>query len=184
MKKSKNRRHKDVRDGISDEEWCEEVKENYRVIPLMSWGKLPMNMKGRWHSKDCDTIFTKKRIASSPISSCLGNPETTPVKAKSKMTDSKKTLKDWGRTGLPLVAVMVATTSRKIPSPSTSTMTIFNFLLASLIRNLDCGYEYVFVLGFDQGDAFYDDPSHMAEVKKWFEDNVRIPLEKNGIVMR
>ena len=30
------------------------------------------------------------------------------------------------------------------------------YLLPSLVRSLDCGFRYEYVLGFDKGDPFYD----------------------------
>jgi hypothetical protein len=82
---------------------------------------------------------------------------------------------------LPLISVMAATTTRRIKSPSTSNLALFMYLLPSLIRSLDCGFRYQYVLGFDKGDPFYDTDEGMASVRKWFLANVQVPLEKNGI---
>ena len=57
---------------------------------------------------------------------------------------------------LPLISIMAATTTRKIVDPSTSNLALFLYLLPSLVRSLDCGYRYEYVLGFDAGDPFYD----------------------------
>ena len=57
---------------------------------------------------------------------------------------------------LPLISILAATTTRKIVEPSTKNLSLFTLLLPSLVRNLDCGFRYEYVLGFDQGDAFYD----------------------------
>lgn len=57
---------------------------------------------------------------------------------------------------LPLIAVMAATTTRKINKPSTKNLSLFMYLLPSLIRTLDCGFRYEYVLGYDKGDPFYD----------------------------
>ena len=57
---------------------------------------------------------------------------------------------------LPLIAVMAATTTRKIKNPSTSKLALFTYLLPSLIRTVDCGFRYEYVLGYDKGDPFYD----------------------------
>ena len=57
---------------------------------------------------------------------------------------------------LPLICIMAATTTRKIIDPSTSNLALFLYLLPSLVRSLDCGYRYEYVLGFDAGDPFYD----------------------------
>lgn len=57
---------------------------------------------------------------------------------------------------LPLISILAATTTRKIFEPSTKNLSLFTLLLPSLVRNLDCGFRYEYVLGFDEGDAFYD----------------------------
>lgn len=51
---------------------------------------------------------------------------------------------------------MAATTTRKINKPSTKNLSLFMYLLPSLIRTLDCGFRYEYVLGYDKGDPFYD----------------------------
>lgn len=57
---------------------------------------------------------------------------------------------------LPLISIMAATTTRRVVGPSTSNLALFMYLLPSLVRSLDCGYRYEYVLGFDMGDPFYD----------------------------
>jgi hypothetical protein len=50
------------------------------------------------------------------------------------------------------IAVMAGSTSRKVTQPSTKVMALFKWLLPSLTRTLDCGYKYMFVLGYDVGE--------------------------------
>jgi hypothetical protein len=57
---------------------------------------------------------------------------------------------------LPLIAVMAASTTRKVNGASTGSLSLFQFMLPSLIRSLDCGFRYEVVVGYDQGDPFYD----------------------------
>ena len=57
---------------------------------------------------------------------------------------------------LPLISVMAATTTRRVKDPGTSNLALFMYLLPSLVRSMDCGYRYEYVLGFDKGDPFYD----------------------------
>ena len=47
-------------------------------------------------------------------------------------------------------------------------MALFTYLLPSLIRTLDCGFRYEYVLGYDLGDPFYDNAEGMQQVEKWF----------------
>ena len=60
------------------------------------------------------------------------------------------------RDELPLIAIMAATTTRKINKPSTKSLSLFMILLPSLVRTLDCGFRYEYLLGYDKGDPFYD----------------------------
>jgi hypothetical protein len=57
---------------------------------------------------------------------------------------------------LPLISIMAATTTRRVESPSVNNLALFKYLLASLVRTVDCGFRYEYVLGFDKGDPFYD----------------------------
>ena len=113
------------------------MKKTYKVIPMQSWGHLPLNMMDTWKSKHCDIVFSNLRMGLNKLSKC----NTTSHKKKERE---------------PLIAIMAATTSRKMSNPSPKTMSIFTFLLPSLIRSLDCGFSYMFVLGYDKGDKFYD----------------------------
>jgi hypothetical protein len=124
------------------------MRKKYHVQPMKSWGKLPESHIITWKSKHCDMIFTATRMTSKPLSICLttssssidGNPDSHPNMAAS----------------LPLIAIMAATTTRKVHKPSTDNLALFNYLLPSLVRTLDCGYRYEYVLGYDMGDPYYD----------------------------
>ena len=94
-----------------------------------------MNMMETWKSKHCDVVFTKLRMNSNKISKC-------------EPTD--------GSNKLPLIAIMAGTTSRKMKDPNIQMMSLFTYLFPSLIRSLDCGFDYMFVIGYDKGDKFYD----------------------------
>lgn len=63
---------------------------------------------------------------------------------------------------LPLIAIMAASTTRKVSDPSTGNLALFTLMLPSLIRTLDCGFRYIYVLGFDKGDPFYDTDEVMS----------------------
>ena len=78
---------------------------------------------------------------------------------------------------------MAATTTRKMRKPSTKTLALFLYLLPSLVRTVDCGFRYEYVLGYDEGDQFYDTTSGLQEVKSWFDMYVVKPLKENGIQM-
>jgi hypothetical protein len=85
---------------------------------------------------------------------------------------------------MPLIAVMAATTTRKVINPHPENMALFMYLLPSLIRTLDCGFTYEYVLGFDKGDPFYDSVNGMKITKQWFAENVEFPMKENGISVK
>jgi hypothetical protein len=158
----------------SNKMWCKNAREKYGVKPMKSWGKLPSNMINDWKSKHCDLVFTANRMGKRPLSLCPNS------NSSSSNPDSHSNLVPT----LPLIAIMAATTTRRIPNPSTSNLALFTLLLPSLMRSLDCGYRYEYVLGYDQGDPFYDSVEGMKEVKKWFYKNVHLPMKKNGILLK
>lgn len=115
--------------------WCRRMRKKYNVTPMKSWGEFPMNMVDEWKNRQCDLVFTSSRMGKKKVSSC---PSTN-------LNES-----------LPLIAVMAATTTRKMSKPSTGSLALFTLLLPSMLRSLDCGFRYEFVLGYDQGDQFFD----------------------------
>ncbi len=146
-------------DKSVDEEWCEFTKKEYNVKPLRSWGKLPESFRVKWKAGLCDAHFSKARMAEYPVPHC---------------DDEHKESKD-------LIAIMAATTTRNVLNPSPGRLSLFNMLFPSLMRSVDCGYRYMFVLGYDAGDPYYDTDLGMIEVKKWFIDNVENIMTENGI---
>lgn len=121
---------------------------------MKSWGNLPMNEVDSWKRRNCDLVFTSQRMSLKPISNCLqtdgkGNSKDSKNKGKKTgpSTDSK---------ALPLIAIMAASTTRKIDNPSTKNLALFMYMLPSLMRTLDCGFRYEYVLGYDKGDPYYD----------------------------
>ena len=86
-------------------EWCNDNKAKYDVIPLRSWGRLPMNMVDEWKKRACDKVFTNMRMSKKKIVTC----------------DPKTNM----NSNLPLIAVMAASTTRKVTSPSGITIPIY-----------------------------------------------------------
>lgn len=144
------------------EEWCESIKEEYAVKPLQSWGRLPESLQIKWKSGLCDAHFSKARMAEHPLPQC---------------NDSQIESKE-------LIAIMAATTTRKVLNPTPGRLSLFNMLLPSLMRSVECGYRYVYVLGYDVGDSYYDTDEGMAEVLRWFSDNVERIMSENGIELK
>ncbi len=110
---------------------------------MKSWGLLPMNEIDTWKKRRCDLVFTGDRMKLRLLSRCphSGKGENPNLTAS-----------------LPLISIMAATTTRKVESPSTDNLALFTYLLPSVVRTLDCGFRYEYVLGYDKGDPFYDSP--------------------------
>lgn len=147
-------------------EWCHETRKRYNVQPLKSWGQLPASLMETWRSRGCDSVFTAARLTQRPVTTCPPAPAAAP-----------------DAPALPLIAVMAATTTRKVAHPSTETLSLFTLLLPSLVRSLDCGFRYVYVLGYDKGDPFYDSEAGMGLVKRWFHDHVEAPMAANNVAL-
>ena len=123
---------------------------------MKSWGQLPMNEIDSWKRRNCDLVFTSQRMSLKQISNCLpsdggGSGGKDKKGSKGGSVDSKSSSKN-----LPLISIMAATTTRKIHQPSTKNLALFMYMLPSLMRTLDCGFRYEYVLGYDKGDPFYD----------------------------
>jgi hypothetical protein len=47
-------------------------------------------------------------------------------------------------------------------------MALFIYMLPSLIRTVDCGFRYEYVLGYDKGDQFYDTDEGKKMTEEWY----------------
>lgn len=161
-------------------------------MPLKSWGQLPVNLIDLWKAKKCDMVFTTQRMAQKEVSKCSefvvtqvlpqkkssssffsfftgdnGDTGDAGYKPVNEMIPKNTNLEDESQS-FPLIAIMAASTTRNIKNPTINNLAISNYLLPSLMRTLDCGFRYVFVLGYDMGDPFYDS----EEVKLFFIDEI------------
>ncbi len=117
-------------------EWCTENLQKYHVKPMKSWGKLPEHLIKEWKEKQCDLVFTAQRMGVRELSQC----DHSNVAAAGEVAFSSSSLSSSGgmalfpnvlkraATGyekLPLIAIMAATTTRKVARPSTSTLALF-----------------------------------------------------------
>jgi hypothetical protein len=59
---------------------------------------------------------------------------------------------------LPLIAITAATTTRNASKLHLDNLPAFTIMFPSLSRTLECGYRYLFVLGYDDNDSFYSLP--------------------------
>lgn len=85
---------------------------------------------------------------------------------------------------LPLIAVMAATTSRKVELLSNTSISLMSTMLPSLIHSLDCGFRYVVVVGFDDSDHFYNSSAGTRMVADWFNRRVGSVMRARGVSVR
>ena len=110
--------------------------------------KLPDLIKLDWRKKNCANLFKHRSICSQPVAQCGNRHHDQQHNLNSSSSSSSSTL--------PLIAILAATTTRRVIEPHTDKIALFTLLLPSLIRSIDCGFRYVYVMGFDRGDPFYD----------------------------
>ena len=67
--------------------------------------------------------------------------------------------------------------------PAIHKIALFTLLLPSLVRTLDCGFKYVYVMGYDISDPYYDTKRGLSEVSEWFSKEIEIPMSKHGITI-
>ena len=86
---------------------------------------------------------------------------------------------------LPLISILAASTTRNagMIKPSVQRMSLFTYLLPSLIRTIECGYRYEYVLGYDVGDTFFDTAEGMLRTDLWFAENIVKLMGRNGIMI-
>ncbi|CAE7609811.1 unnamed protein product [Symbiodinium microadriaticum] len=148
--------------------WCRYHKRMFGVVPEVAWGNLTLRDQAKWIEYDCNELFATKRV-SKPIAACPTENYNDTVTTNPK---------------LPLIAIMAATTTRNIYEPSVKVLSLFQLLFASLRLSLDWGFQYMFVLGYDVGDKFYDSKAGLSKTKTWFDDNVAVPLKEKNIFIK
>jgi hypothetical protein len=110
-------------------------------------------MKNEWYSRNCDNLYKHQHICSKPVSSCFsGAPGMSLLRGIAGGQDQDAPRQE----DRPLIAIMAATTTRRVTNPHVQKIALFTLLLPSLIRSLDCGFRYTYVMGYDVGDPFYD----------------------------
>ena len=94
------------------------------------------------------------RLANQGLSTCIGINDK--LNSDSTSSNSNNNNNNNQHRKYPLIAIMAAATTRKVDNPKLEKLALFIFLLPSLMRTLDCGFRYEYVLGYDVGDPFYD----------------------------
>ena len=134
----------------------------------------------RWRAYQCSRVLASY---ASDYQVCTAG--TTPTTRTSTST-STSTSASTSIPTAPLIAIMAASTSKGANFTHTSpfqSISLFTTLLPSLLCSLDCHFRYVFVLGYDIGDTFFNSSTHMQQMEHWFEERIAYPLRRGGVVI-
>lgn len=143
--------------------YCAKTRKKYNVIPQKSKGSMSKAQLTTWKSNECGRMFQKwyeyeTAAALKKTKGALKNRKKSVATSYQAlpMPDCLSASSLSARSVNPLIAIMSGSTSRKEKRPSNATLSMFTVMLPSLMRSLDCGFRYVVVIGYDQGDPFYD----------------------------
>jgi hypothetical protein len=171
--------------------WCMGVRSRFGVVVGQSWGTMPTAFEGNYKRLGCDfaeqTAEARLQMMRLPASS--GGPDAKyiddavanrlPAEKLSRLPDQDARV--------PVVAIGASVTTRGHPDPTTSTLALFQYMLPSLVRTAERGFEYWLYISFDQGDPFFagtpDGPARQA-VAAWVDQSVVAALKSRGITAR
>ena len=153
--------------GVEPESaWCREVLWKHNVRPGSSWGSLSEKDKANWRKRSCDSRITS--------TASFIEEESLP----------RCSVDDAQNGGKKRVAVCCGTTTRNVKGPQLAKLALFRYLLPSMARTVDCGLDYMIVVGFDKGDPFYDTLHGKLQVEQWFTEFVEEPLATRSITVK
>lgn len=132
---------------------------------------MPKGIRNEWQNKKCGGYYINLRMNSRGLTVC----SNTAAHYAESMRGPQS--------AFPMIAVMAATTTRNVKVTTVTNIALFKLMLPSLVRSVDCGYRYMYVMGYDAGDKYYDDEDSMRNVLKWFKDHIEDPMRKNGILI-
>jgi len=160
-------RSKNAKSHSDRQKWCMKTKRIYDVKPYLDWGtNISDDQKSIWKEYACNMFFIAKKLNKRGVSQCGGSNLNSSLAGD-----------------FPLIAVLAATTTRKIVDPSISNIALFTILLPSLVRSLDCGYRYLYVMGYDAGDKFFDSKKGLVKTLSYFDTHVHEQMKNNGILI-
>jgi hypothetical protein len=123
---------------------CLELAEKYLItesnFTLMTFETMTRGAFSRWEQNLCVYQFANQLIC-----------QRVPINC----TDSQQAMDSDSNLTLPIVAIVAATTTRHLENVQMANLPIFRLMFPSLARTLECGYQYIFVLGYDTNDSFY-----------------------------
>ena len=135
----------------------------YKIVPQKSWGDMPPSLIDTWRKKSCDAFFivnserpSSQHCSTLPLPAWHAN--LTSIRFhKGRIEMDTSTLE--AEKKYPVVAILAGSTTRSIAYPSLKTLALCNYLLKSILRTAECGFHYIYVLGYDLKDKFYSNPT-------------------------
>lgn len=94
------------------------------------------------------------------------------------------------KTGRTVVAICVSTTTHNLLQSELTPLQklpLFSTVLPSLLGTLPPvtdGYDFWLYVGFDGGDAFFEQPGRQAEVRNWLRSHLEKPLKQEGVLLQ
>ena len=171
--------------------WCMGVRRRFGVVVGQSWGTMPTAFEGNYKRLECDFAeqTAEARLQAMRLPASSGGPgakyidgavaDRLPAEKLSRLPDQDARV--------PVVAIGASVTTRGHPDPTTSTLALFQYMLPSLVRTAERGFEYWLYISFDQGDPFFagtpDGPARQA-VAAWVDQSVVAALKLRGITAR
>lgn len=147
-----------------EKDFCNSFAKANGIVPLSTdilHDKQFVKFKEQWILHNCENFFKHEQICTQPVPKC-----TKSIASRKKQ---------------PLIAVLAATTTRRVNNPAIDKIALFTLLLPSLVRNIDCGFRYVYVMGYDKGDPYYDIKHGIEDAKSWFYKEIEFPMKQHGI---
>lgn len=128
---------------FSRKTWCQNARKDYNIESHVSFGTATGAAQTIWRDYKCNKLLESKLTSLGPIADCA------------EASGATRLVRDAEEAAYPLIAIMVAVSTRGVSKPSLRDLDLFSVSMPSLMSSLDCGFRYVVVLGFDRGDQFF-----------------------------
>lgn len=166
-------------------------------MPGASWGSLPTHLQQEWETMDCDSYSIVPSADCTPSTGTI-LVATTDARRRASMPDCIPPYSEAYSSRPSLISVLAGVSTRHVQWSGPKDLALFRvredsatrsigiktvpftpvvasvlyprkFLLPSVVRTVECGFDYNVVLGYDLGDHFYDTNKGRTYLKTWFE---------------